>query len=113
MTRARDLQGVIEQWLADALAPRGNMAGYAVVPAAAGPPKEPGGGTPIGWVVVVSLRNPELGKGDLYVPIHVPILTLDQAYIRRIVDEALVKLDDQADAIRRAAMNGTKRPGPT
>lgn len=109
MTPPVDQRARIEDMLAQALASRGAAVGYAVQLNNFADPAQP---PQPGWIIVVTMRNPELDKGDLYVPTSIVALTVDRATVVRICGESLKLLDGRADKVRRALMAGPNGKGP-
>src|SRR6266851_6894705 len=110
MPRPLDHKTRLEGWMRDALAIRGDVCGYIVAMAKI---TAPGQLPQLGWTLVVTMRNPLLGQGDLYIPVTVPGLSLDQPIVSRVVSDTLTKLDAAAAETLRQGMhgsNGAKQP---
>ncbi len=107
MSRPVNHRERIEGWLRDALAIRGAEVGYVVLGSKV---NVQDGSQMIGWTVLVTMRHPLIGQGDLFVPVSIPVLTVDQSFIVGIVPEALKQLDAKRAEIEREAMQPI--PGP-
>jgi hypothetical protein len=110
MTRPVNHRERIEGWLRDRLASRGPTVGYAVQMTGIKPMAGQGANA-LGWLIVITMKHPLLGTGDLYTPTHLPILAPDKETIHRVAAQALLKLDSSAAAIRSQVQNGAGTPG--
>lgn len=92
----------IEGWMRDSLTLRGATVGYAVQLASVEASEANPSG--MGWLLVVSMRHPLLGVGDLVAPVVIPAFGLDMPTVQRLCTQALAALDAKAAEDNRAAM---------
>jgi hypothetical protein len=110
MSPPRNHRARMESLVTEAMASRGEQVGFTVTLTRLTVQVPGGEQATFGWTVVVSLRHPEIGKGDLMVPSVVPSLTPDKALVRDVVAQSLEKLDDLANRIRREIMQAAGPP---